>query len=123
MSTPPSMAQNQGSKGLLAAGGFGAVLASACCVLPFVLVLLGLGGAWLSSLHALYPYRWIFIGAAVVSLFFAWRRLYRTGAECQEGEICAVPAVRRTYRAMFWTIAVLVALSAVAPYVLGYVLG
>lgn len=110
------------SKGLLALGGFGAVLVSACCVLPFVLVALGLGGAWLGSLHALYPYRWIFIGAAAVALFFAWRRLYRPQTECAEGEACAVPTVKRTYRVLFWVITGLVALSAVAPYLLGAIL-
>jgi len=48
---------DRSSAGLLALGGFGAVLVSACCVLPFVLVMLGLGGAWLANLHALYAYR------------------------------------------------------------------
>jgi mercuric ion transport protein len=63
-------------RGLLALGGFGAALASVCCILPFVLIVLGLGGAWLANLHALYPFRWLFIGAAAVALFFAWHRLY-----------------------------------------------
>lgn len=108
--------------GLLAIGGLGATLASACCILPFVLVMLGLGGAWLANLHALYPYRWLFIGAAAVALFFAWRRLYRPRTQCAEGEVCAVPEVKRAYRVLLWVIAGLVALSAVAPYLLGAVL-
>lgn len=110
-------------KGLLALGGLGAALASACCILPFVLITLGLGGAWLASLHALYPYRWLFIGAAALALFFAWRRLYRPQTDCADGEVCAVPTVRRAYRVLFWVIAGLVALSAIAPYVLGAILG
>ncbi len=84
--------------------------------------MLGLGGAWLANLHALYPYRWIFIGAATVALFFAWRKLYRSQAECVEGEVCAVPAVQRAYRILFWIITALVALSAVAPYILASLL-
>jgi len=109
-------------RGLLALGGFGAVLASACCILPFVLVMLGLGGAWLANLHALYPYRWLFIGAAAAALFFAWRRIYQPQTECAEGEVCAVPEVKRVYRVLFWVIAALVASSAVAPYPLGTIL-
>ncbi len=36
---------------LLAAGGLLAALgASACCVLPFVLLTLGVGGAWMSNI-------------------------------------------------------------------------
>jgi hypothetical protein len=31
----------------------GAVLASSCCVLPLVFVLVGLGGTWVASLRAL----------------------------------------------------------------------
>jgi len=119
----PRQSSDPASKGLLALGGFGAVLVSACCVLPFVLVVLGLGGAWLASLHALYPYRWIFIGISAVVLFLAWRRLYRPRTECSDGEVCAVPAVQRTYRVVFWTITGLVALSALAPYLLGAWLG
>ena len=83
---------------------------------------LGLGGAWLANLHALYPYRWLFIGAAAVALFFAWRRLYRPQTECADGEACAVPTVKRVYRVLFWVIAGLLALSAVAPYLLGAIL-
>ncbi len=117
----PTSADRAG-KGLLALGGLGAVLVSACCVLPFVLVMLGLGGAWLANLHALYPYRWLFIGISAVVLFLAWRRLYRTQPDCGDGEVCAVTAVKRAYRVLFWVIAGLVALSAVAPYLLGVVL-
>ena len=53
---------DRSSAGLLALGGFGAVLLSACCVLPFVLVMLGLGGAWLANLHALYRIAGCFSG-------------------------------------------------------------
>ena len=109
---------DRSSAGLLALGGFGAVLVSACCVLPFVLVMLGLGGAWLANLHALYAYRWLFLGLSAIVLFFAWRRLYRPATECADGEVCAVPTVKRGYRVLFWVVTALVALSAVAPYVL-----
>ncbi len=111
-----------GDKGLLALGGLGAAIASACCILPFVLVALGLGGAWLSNLHALYPYRWIFIAGAAVALFFAWRRLYRSQSECADDAACALPTVKRAYRVLLWIIIGLVSLSAVAPYVLGAIL-
>ena len=43
-----------GRKGLVASGSvIGAVLASACCILPLVLFSLGIGGAWMSNLTAL----------------------------------------------------------------------
>jgi len=114
---------DRASAGLLALGGFGAVLLSACCVLPFVLVVLGLGGAWLANLHALYPYRWLFLALSAVVLYFAWRRLYRPLAECADGRVCAAPTVKRSYRVLFWLVTGLVTLSVAAPYVLGAWLG
>lgn len=110
------------SAGLLALGGFGAVLLSACCVLPFVLVVLGIGGAWLANLHALYPYRWLFFGLSAIVLFLAWRRLYRPVTACADDEVCAAPAIKRGYRVLFWIVTALVALSTVAPYVLSALL-
>ena len=45
-------------KGIYATGGLiGAVLASTCCLGPFVLLLLGVSGAWISHLTALAPYQ------------------------------------------------------------------
>ncbi|MGH2603364.1 MAG: mercuric transporter MerT family protein [Dehalococcoidia bacterium] len=102
--------------GLLALGGTSAILASACCILPLVLVMLGLGGAWLSVLHALQPYRWIFLSLTAIALVFAWRRLYPASVECAPGDACALPANRRAYRMLFWIIVVLVALAAVFPW-------
>ena len=49
-------------KGSLVAGGVAAILASACCVGPLVLLSVGISGAWIANLTALEPYRPIFIG-------------------------------------------------------------
>ncbi len=105
-------------RGALAAGGLAALLASACCLGPLVLVLLGFSGAWIGNLTALEPYRPLFIGAALVSMFFAWRRIYRPALQCEPGEACAMPQVRRIYRFIFWVVAALVLVALVFPYVL-----
>ncbi len=105
-------------RGALAAGGLAALLASACCLGPLVLVLLGFSGAWIGNLTALEPYRPLFIGAALVSMFFAWRRIHRPASQCTPGEACAIPRVRRTYRIIFWVVAALVLVALVFPYVL-----
>jgi len=109
-------------RGMLTLGGLGAVLASSCCILPFVLVTAGLGGAWLANLHALFPYRWWFIGGASIALIFAWRRLYRNQRECAVDEVCAVPSVQRGYRIAFWCVIAMLLLAAIAPYLLSTVL-
>lgn len=102
----------------MAAGGIAALLASACCLGPLVLVTLGISGAWIGNLTALEPYRPIFIGIALVAMFFAWRRIYRPVEECEPGEVCAVPRVRVTYKVIFWVVSVLVLMALLFPYTL-----
>jgi mercuric ion transport protein len=67
------MSEPQNGRGALFAGGLAAILASACCLGPLVLIALGFSGAWIGNLTVLEPYRPIFIGVALVALFFAWR--------------------------------------------------
>jgi len=101
----------------LGTGGVAALLAGTCCVVPLLLISIGVGGAWLAHLRVLEPYRWIFIGIAAVALAFAWKRIYRSAAECRPGEVCAVPRVRRGYRIIFWAVLLLLLFMAIFPYV------
>lgn len=104
--------------GALLAGGVAAILASTCCLGPLVLVTLGFSGAWIGNLTALEPYRPWFIGAALVAMFFAYRRIFRPEKACEPGEVCAMPQVRTTYKVIFWTVAALVLVALAFPYVL-----
>ena len=101
----------------LAASGIAAILASTCCIGPLVLVALGFSGAWIGNLTVLEPYRPFFIGAAVVARFFAWRSIFRAAHACKPGEVCAVPQVRTTYKAIFWVVALLVLVALSFPYI------
>ena len=104
------------SKSLWAAGVAG-VLASLCCIGPLVLVAIGLGGAWASSLQMFEPLRPVFIGVAVVALAFAYRGIFRRPqGECAPGEVCAIPAVKRGYKISFWVVAAIVLLALTFPY-------
>ena len=40
-----------------------------------------------------------------LAMFFAYRRIFRPVQDCNLGEVCAVPAVRRRQRAVFWAVA------------------
>ncbi len=110
------MIEGKAETGSLVTGGVAGVFASACCVGPLILVSVGLGGAWVSRLTALTPYRWIFIGIAVAALVFAWRTIYRPAAQCTPGEVCAVPRTRRAYKVAFWIVAAFVGVAAALPY-------
>ena len=101
----------------LAVGGLAAIFASACCLGPLVLLALGVSGAWIGQLTALEPYRPIFIGAALVALYFAHRRIFRPAEDCSPGEICAVPTVQKSYKLLFWIVAGLLGIAVAFPIV------
>ncbi len=102
----------------LTAGGLAAILASTCCLGPLVLVALGFSGAWIGNLTVLEPYRPVFIGAALVALFFAYRGIFRPLQACEPGEVCALPQTRRTYKSLFLLVAALVLVAIGFPYIL-----
>lgn len=111
------MSQPQNGRGALVAGGLAAILASTCCLGPLVLIALGFSGVWIGNLTVLEPYRPIFIGAALVALLFAYRRIWRPATVCKPGEVCAVPQVKRTYKILFWVVAALVLIALAFPYI------
>lgn len=102
------MSSSKQGRTALMTGGLAAILASGCCLGPLVLVTLGFSGAWIGTLTALEPYRPWFIGAALIALFFAHRRIFRPAADCKPGEVCALPQVRRGYQVLFWMVVALV---------------
>ena len=112
------MAEQQKGRGALTVGGLAAILASTCCLGPLVLVALGVSGAWIGNLTLLEPYRPVFIGAALVALFFAGRRIYRPASACRPGEVCAIPQVRTAYKLIFWIVVALILIALGFPYVL-----
>jgi hypothetical protein len=77
------MSESQKGRGALLAGGLAAILASTCCLGPLVLIALGFSGAWIGNLTVLEPYRPFFIGAALLALFFAYRRIFRPAQACK----------------------------------------
>lgn len=97
-------------------GALAAVLASACCLGPLVLLTLGISGAWIGNLTALEPYRPLFIGVGVVAVFVAYRQIYRPAVVCQPGEVCAIPAVRTTYKALLGLVVFLLVIAISYPY-------
>lgn len=99
----------------LLGAGLAAILASTCCVGPLLLLLLGFSGAWIGNLTLLEPLRPWFIGIAVVSLVFAWRRIWRPLAQCAPGEVCALPVIRNSYRWVFALVVMLVLVALVFP--------
>ncbi|MCU9957609.1 mercuric transporter MerT family protein [Burkholderia sp. BKH01] len=100
----------------LIAGALAALGASVCCVVPLVLVALGIGGSWIASLTAMEPYRPVFVGLTLLFLGLAFRRLYLAPRVCAPGSACEDPRTVRRQRVTFWIVAIsLIGLLAVPP--------
>ncbi len=114
------MFKEKNGRAPLLVGGVAAILASTCCLGPLLLVAVGFSGAWIGNLTVLEPYRPIFIGAALVALFLAYRSIFRPARACNPGEVCAVPHVKKAYKIIFWTVATLVVVAIAFPYILPF---
>ena len=99
--------------GWFATGGIvGAVLASSCCVVPLVLVLLGVSGAWIGQLTALEPYKPYFIVATVAFLGAGfWHVYFRRKPECDDDGYCARPESSFITKTALWIGTILVLLT------------
>jgi mercuric ion transport protein len=99
----------------LVAGAIATLLASTCCLGPLVLISLGFSGAWIGKLTVLESYQPLFMGAALIALFFAGKRIWRPVAQCAPGEFCALPRVRLGYQIVFVGVCVLLLTALVFP--------
>ena len=104
----------------LVTGAAAAIGASLCCVVPLVLVSLGISGAWLANLTALEPYRPWFAISAVAALAFAGWRLYGPGSRCEDDRVCADPCVLRRRRRVLWMAVAVIVPLLLFPYYIGW---
>ena len=96
------------SKQSLIAGIFAAIGASVCCVGPLVLLMLGISGAWVSTLTTFEPFRPYLMAATFAFLTIAFYRLYLAPQVCKPDTPCADPIIRKRQRLIFWTASVLI---------------
>jgi len=95
--------------GVLAALG----VCAACCLLPFVLLGLGVAGAWVSTVDSLARYKCIFIALTVALLGYGFYAAYwRPRGTCAAGTACQVCGSSRTVRVGLW-IATILAISGI----------
>lgn len=99
-----------------------AVAASACCIGPVVLSLLGAGALGASAVK-LQAYRPWFVGLTLVLLGAAFYSAYRPAANdtCAADGTCT-PSSKRAAKIMVWMAAVLAVLLIAFPYYIGYLL-
>jgi mercuric ion transport protein len=116
MDAPAASERNAGK--LIAFATLAAILASTCCVLPLVLVLVGITGAWMVHLTALKPLTPYAIALTLGALGWAGWLLFRPAAACAVGDqACATtrPAMRRLFIGCAMFIALLLGFPLIAP--------
>ena len=101
----------------IVAGACAALGASTCCVLPLVLVSVGVGGAWVAQLREMERFFPVFVAIAVAAFGYAFYRLYLRPAPCAPDATCAAPTTRRNQRIAFWLTLVAAKALIASPYV------
>jgi len=101
----------------------GALAMTSCCILPLVLVSLGVGGVWIAQLTALYAYKWYTFTFAAGFIGYGFWKVHRAEAgECRDGTACARPVNRRIMKASLWLAAAVTSLAMIFPYATLYIL-
>lgn len=121
---PANTAREARKRGLFATGGVvGAVLTSSCCILPLVFFSLGISGAWIGNLTALYPYKPYFVAITLLFLAGGFYLAYRKPKmACEPGSYCATPASGRVLKISLWSATLLVSAALAFPYAVPYLL-
>lgn len=107
-------------KSLFAGGSaLGALAMSSCCILPLALFSLGVTGAWIGNLTALYPYKLYFLIPTAVFLAGGFYLVYRRprANECEPGAGCVTSLSDRINRVVLWSATLLTATALAFPYV------
>lgn len=106
------------TKATLIGGALAAIAASTCCLGPLIMVSLGIGGAWISNLTLLEPFRPLFIGIALLCMVLAFRKIYHAPATeaCTPGTLCALPETNTAHRTLFWGVSFLILIALAYPY-------
>lgn len=98
------------------AAALAAIGASICCVVPLMLVLLGISGAWVANLTALDPYRLWFTAATSLSLTAAYWSLYGPASCCRTDGACVDERILARRRRLLWIATAVIALLLLFPY-------
>jgi len=111
--------KNVKTRWILGAGILAALASTLCCILPLVLFLLGISGAWVSNLVALDPYRPYFLTAAIIFVLIGFWKVDRKpkAEDCEPGSYCALPVSDRINKIMLWIASGFIVLTLLYPYV------
>ncbi len=99
-------------------GGVSAILASICCVGPYLFVAMGISSS--SVLYLITLAEWsrpFFILIALIALCFAYQQLWRPELAYNPGRACMTPLLKKTYKGYFCFVVLLVISVLMLPYI------
>lgn len=121
---PSSGMSEKAQKSALTSGSVvGALAVSSCCILPLVLFSMGITGAWIGGLTALYPYKWYFFVPAAGFIGAGFYKVYRKPDASACAADCAAPISDRINKITLWSSTALVLAALAFPYVAPALLG
>lgn len=89
-----------------------AVAASSCCVVPLILVSLGISGTWVGSLTALEQYKPIFLTMTVLALAAGfWQVYFKSKVTCEGNNYCKPLTSGRAVKYELWIATLITLLS------------
>lgn len=114
--------QDSGDRSSLLLAGtaiVGGLAVSACCVLPLLFVMIGVGGSFMGTLIAFEPYKVFTIALTLAALglgfYFAYRK--PKAAACNADGTCGTSASKRVARTTLWVGSVFAVIAIAFPYV------
>ncbi|AUW32390.1 mercury transporter MerT [Acidithiobacillus caldus] len=116
----PSPVQSPRPKGLwsLLVAVVVGFLASACCVLPLLLIVAGIGGAWMANLRVLDPYAPYLDVVVLLFLGYAHVQNYREKRAIACGTCSPTSRLGRWKTPLLWTGTIFVLLMLAIPHIL-----
>ncbi len=100
--------------GILSALG----ICAACCLLPFVLVSVGIAGAWVGMLGSLGRYKWILIAVTAALLGYGFYVVYwKAKPTCAAAPDCKTCRSSRSMRIGLWVGTILAISGIVFEYI------
>ena len=118
---------DKATKKIVATGGLlGAIAASICCVLPVILFVLGISGAWISNLVSLARYKPFFIVLSLVFIGTGFWIVYfkpQISIPKVQSTSCYRPFSEKTIKIMLWFSVIIILIVFLIPYIAPSLLG
>jgi|GEM_PF-2465918 len=113
------LTDHQAPSVLLGTGAIlGGLAVSACCVLPLVFVMIGVGGSWMGVLVGFGAYKSITIPVTLallaIGFYFAYRK--PKAVACNADGTCGTPTSNRVARKLLWAGTAIAVIGIAFPY-------